>query len=381
MTDDRTTRFPIGAAVTVEQLTDDPYDILAELRAREPVSWIPTLDAWWVTRRDLAIEAMRDAERFTVDDPRFTTAAVLGPSMLSLDGAEHEQHRSPFAPGFRPGVLREDFDAFLADEVASLLDTIDPAGTELRTAVAGPLAVNTITKFLGLQDVSSAEILEWYRSIAKAITDLTIHGSVDPADHAAVGKIWQQVLADGTHPDELTSDVLVIMFGAIETSEGMTANALWHLLDTPGAWERVRDDRSLLANAIEESLRLEPAASWVDRYTTSDAQLGEVTIPAGDLVTINLLAANRDPAHFEQPDKFIVDRSNAKQHVTFVQGPHGCLGLHLARMETTAAMNGLLDRSPQPDLDRSRSTPPSGLIFRKPDQLWVTSGDGFTFGG
>lgn len=374
---------------TVEQLTSDPYQALAEMREHEPVAWVPELGAWWVTRRDLAIEAMRDAERFTVDDPRFTTAAVLGPSMLSLDGAEHERHRSPFAPGFRPGVLRENFDEFLQTEVASLLSECDPNGTELRTALAGPLAVNTITRFLGLAGVSSADVLTWYRSIATAITDLTVRGSVDPKDQLAVEEIRrrvQTILDQGQasavlksvqdsgflRPDELGSAAIVVMFGAIETSEGMTANALWHLLQTPGAWEQVRDDRSLLTNAIEESLRLEPAASLVDRYATRDSELGGVTIPAGDLVTISLLAANRDPAHFDQPDGFVLDRTNAKQHVTFVQGPHGCLGLHLARMETAAALNGLLDHAPEPTLDRARSTPPAGLIFRKPDQLWIS---------
>lgn len=379
----------IGASITVDQLTTNPYPALAQLREHEPVAWLPELGAWWVTRRDLAVEAMRDAACFTVDDPRFTTAAVLGPSMLSLDGSEHERHRSPFAPGFRPGVLRENFDEFLAHEVASLLSKADPAGTELRTALAGPLAVNTISRFLGLEGVTSDEVLAWYRSIAKAITDLTVNGSIDPVDHAAVGEIWQRVQAiidddrasavlksvqdSGLlRPDELTSAAVVVMFGAIETSEGMTTNVLWHLLNTPGAWARVRDDRSLLPNAIEESLRLEPAACFIDRYATTDAQLGGVTIPAGDLVTISLLAANRDPAYFDRPDDFVLDRPNAKQHVTFVQGPHGCLGLHLARMETTAAVNGVLDLVPEPVVDSARSTAPAGLIFRKPDQLWIT---------
>ena len=70
------------------------------------MSWVPALDGWLVTRRDLCIEVMRDAERFTVDDPRFSTAQVVGPSMLSLDGAEHRRHRDPFAAAFRrPEVM------------------------------------------------------------------------------------------------------------------------------------------------------------------------------------------------------------------------------------------------------------------------------------
>ena len=72
--------------------------------------WVPALDAWLVTRRDLALEAMRDDEAFTVDDPRFSTARVVGPMMLSLDGAEHDRHRAPFARPFRLKPVRERFD-------------------------------------------------------------------------------------------------------------------------------------------------------------------------------------------------------------------------------------------------------------------------------
>ena len=67
-------------------------------------SGVPELDGWLVTRRDLALSVMRDAETFTVDDPRFSTAQVVGPSMLSLDGDHHTRHREPFAAPFRPTI-------------------------------------------------------------------------------------------------------------------------------------------------------------------------------------------------------------------------------------------------------------------------------------
>ena len=72
-----------------------PIPISPRLREAEPVSWVPALDGWLVTRRDLCVEVMRDADTFTVDDPRFSTAQVVGPSMLSLDGEEHRRHRDP----------------------------------------------------------------------------------------------------------------------------------------------------------------------------------------------------------------------------------------------------------------------------------------------
>lgn len=384
----RSAGFPIGSRITIEQLAQDPRPALAALQASEPVSWVPALQTWLVTDRELVIEAMRDAERFTVDDERFTTAAVLGQSMLSLDGPEHERHRGPFAEAFRPGILRERFADFLRAEVGGLIDSLDSAGAELRSGLAGPLAVNTITRLLGLDGVVADDVLGWYRSISKAITDLTTGSVVADEDRAAVAEIHGRVrstldspttasllatiqASGALRPDEMGGAAAVLMFGAIETAEGMTANALWHLSTTNGAWSAVGRDRSLLANAIEESLRLEPAAAVVDRYATVDVELGPVTIPAGEPVTLSLLAANHDPSLFESPTSFDLYRPNAHQHVSFVQGPHACLGLHLARMETAAAIEGLLDVAPEVDVDHARSSRPAGLIFRKPAALSV----------
>ncbi len=388
---DRVERFPVGASITVEQLERAPYGVLAELRAREPVSWVPAIGAWLVTRRDLALEAMRDAETFTVDDPRFTTATVLGPSMLSLDGAEHERHRRAFAPHFRPSVVRERFEFELATQASALVEAIEPLGrAELRTTVAGPLAVGTITRFLGLDNVDAAEVLSWYGHISASIVGLTLGRPISAQGSAAIAEIHRRITDSakgGTSPlltklheeailrsDELPSETAVVMFGAIETSEGMTANLLWNLLTHPDSLRRVRADRSLLTAAIEESLRLEPAAAVVDRYTTHAIDFGGAVIPERDVVTISLLGANRDPAVFPDPDRFDIDRPNAGQHLAFVQGPHGCIGLHLARLETHAAVTAVLDRLPDLRLDAAASSAPTGLIFRKPASVVASWG-------
>lgn len=385
----RAERFPIGSSVTVEQLTEDPYAALARLRDAEPVSWVPATNAWFVTRRDLAIEAMRDADRFTVDDDRFTTARILGTSMLNLDGPEHARHRQAFTKPFRPKFVREELEARIADRAARLVADTLSGERDLRTGVAGPLAVETILDVLGLTDVSATDVLGWYGAFGEAITALTVGDPVPDDVHGTLAQLYSyvgdamgsddagligQLTEEGvlTH-DEIPAAVAVVMFGAIETSEAMTSNAFWHLLTHPEQWDRLRHDRSLIAQAIDESLRLEPAAAWIDRYTTTDVSLGNTTIPAGELVTINLLAANRDPEVFTHPDVFDIDRTNLAQHVTFVQGPHACLGLHVARAETHAAIDAFLRAEEgfgrQLTLDPDSSTPPSGLIFRKPDAV------------
>src|SRR4051795_7295597 len=109
---------------TLDELEDDPHPLLARLRATEPVSWLPALGGWLVTRRARAWTLMRDGERFTVDAPRFSTAQVVGPSMLSLDGAEHRRHRDPFADPFRRAAVRERLSDAVAAEADRLVDAL-----------------------------------------------------------------------------------------------------------------------------------------------------------------------------------------------------------------------------------------------------------------
>ena len=131
-------------------------------------------------------------------------------------------------------------------------------------------------------------------------------------------------------------------------------------------------DRSLIAGAIDESLRLEPAAAVVDRFATTAVTLGEAQIRAGDLVVVSLAGANRDPAVFPEPDWFDIRRANARQNLGFALGPHFCVGAQLARTETEAAIGALLEHLPGLRLDPDRPAHPRGLVFRKPAELHVT---------
>src|ERR687886_225166 len=166
--------FPIGGAATLDELERSPYALLARLREHEPVSWLPALDGWLVTRREVALAVMRDPETFTVDDPRFSTGRVVGPSMLTLDGAEHARHRVPFGPPFRQQAVRERFAAIVTREVDRLLDAIEPAErAELRRSFAGPLAASVVTHALGLRQADTDTVLRWYDAIVAAVTEVT----------------------------------------------------------------------------------------------------------------------------------------------------------------------------------------------------------------
>jgi cytochrome P450 len=388
-------------AVTLTALETDPHPVLARLRAAEPVTWVPVLGAWLVTGYGEAVTVLRDARTFTVDDPRFSTATVVGPSMLSLDGPRHARHRAPFTRTFRSDEIHARLAAFIRAEAGRLVSVIQPRGeAELRRAVAGPLAAAVMAKVLGLGQADPAKILTWYDGIVAAVqTEAAKAGggragaAADPAGQAAfaelAGHLREVIAADDdasllagvvTGGDsgsgslteaEAISNAAVLMFGGIETTEGMIANALLHLLWNPCGLELIRADRGLIPAAIEESLRLEPAAAVVDRYATADAVLAGAPIRAGDQVTVSIAAANRDPSVFGDPDAFDVRRPNATQHLAFAHGPHFCIGAHLARLEAQVAVDTVLQRLPRLRLDPRYGSSVRGLVFRKPTLLRV----------
>jgi cytochrome P450 len=383
----RESEFPLGAALTLEELDHDPHSVLATLRAGEPVSWLPALDGWLVSRYDLAVEVMRDPGTFTVDDPRFSTARVIGPSMLSLDGREHRRHREPFVAPFRSGAVRERFAGPVAEETRRLLDHLAPAGAgELRRSFAGPLAAKIVALALGLDGDEAGDVLRRYDAIVAAVTEITAGRPLPAAGEeafAALEKRMRAVIdtdrgtsllasvaaAGALSTEQVVSNGAVLLFGGIETTEGMIANALAQLMERPEQLALVRADPGLLDAAIEESLRLEPAASVIDRYATVDASLGGASIARGDLVRVSVAGANRDPAVFADPDRFDPGRSGPRGHLAFAHGPHVCVGIHLARLEARGAIAGLLDRLRGLRVDPARPARVRGLVFRKPQTL------------
>jgi cytochrome P450 len=173
--------------------------------------------------------------------------------------------------------------------------------------------------------------------------------------------------------EQIVSNAAVLLFGGIETTEGMIANSVLHLLERPDQLELARADPSRLGGAIEESLRLEPAAAVIDRYAATHAELDGVEIAPGQLVRLSIAGANRDPAVFAEPDRFDPTRENARRHLAFAQGPHVCVGVHLARLEASIGVARLIDTLSGLRLDPERPAAIRGLVFRKPpdlDVLW-----------
>ena len=191
----RAERFPLGAGVTIAGLEADPYALLARLRASEPVSWLPAIDGWLVTRRDLALAAMRDAEAFTVDDPRFTTAQVVGrehalarrrrarppPRAVRRAGCGSARcaggwpPRWPRRPNGWPASWRR------------------AARASCGASFAGPLAAAAVTRALGLDGAATGAVLGWYDAIVAAVTDLSAGRPAGAEAARAVAELGEAV--------------------------------------------------------------------------------------------------------------------------------------------------------------------------------------------
>jgi cytochrome P450 len=136
--------------------------------------------------------------------------------------------------------------------------------------------------------------------------------------------------------------------------------------------EAVRQDRSLLPQAIEEGLRFEPPLLTINRTTTCEVEIGGVTLGAGESISPSIGSANHDETRWENPEVFDIFRP-AIPHIAFAHGPHMCLGMHLARLETRALVNRVLDRLPGLTLDPGDFDPHiRGQVFRSPTSLPVT---------
>lgn len=191
---DRAHSFPLGAAASLGELESDPHRLLERLRVHEPVSWFPAFGGWLITRRDLVQQVMRDSVTYTVDDPRFSSAQVVGPSMLSLDGAAHARNREPFVAPFRPDEGARTWTLRVEEHAGRLVNRFARRGSaELRSELAAPLAVTVIVDILGLVGVDNAMVLGWYDAIVAAVHAVTAGNKPAPAAGEATGELCRHV--------------------------------------------------------------------------------------------------------------------------------------------------------------------------------------------
>ncbi len=293
------------------------------------------------------------------------------------------------SPSFRSALLQRWRAELVEVVVGELIDRFAGRGrAELAREFTFAFPVQVIARMMGLtrQDYLrfqrlSIELLnvvyDWDCGIAASAALKAYFGEVlaerrrDPQDDLISTLLESEIDGARLSDDEIFAFLLLILPAGVETTYRASGNLLLALLTEPTLWDAVRADRGLVPGAIEEALRWEPPITTVMRVASRDCELGVVAIPSGTNVAVSVAAANRDPQRYPDPDRFDPTRTNVA-HLTFGGGPHLCLGMHLARMEATVAVNALLDRLPDLRLDPAAPAPMVvGMAFRSPATLPV----------
>lgn len=335
-----------------------------------------TVPAWVITGHAEARAALADPRLVKggprnapyVDELEPETAAGLNHHMLSADPPTHTRLRKLVSMAFtRHQVerLTPDIEALCArllDDVEARLAATGEA--DLVAAFAYPLPMTVICDLLGIPASARTDVREWIgpllaggvatfeayagaaRRMLTFLRDLIAEKRREPADDLLTALIEARDGDDRLTEDELTSMVQLLFIAGNDTTVSLIANGTLALLTHPAELAAVRADPSRWPSAIEELLRFDSPAQVPLPVTTAEpVEIAGQTIPAGQVVIVSLLAANRDPGRFPEPDRLDLSR-DARAHLAFGHGIHHCVGAPLARLEGRIALRALFDRFP-----------------------------------
>ncbi len=412
--DDRGVLFNAGEeAASTGWVSADPYPKILELMQGPPVQkgaledlmGIPghfsklfpgEPEHYTVFSFDLVNQAFLDAETFSNKVYDYMTKNRLGDSLLNMDGSRHTRTRNISKPYFKPSFAQGWWsDNWIGQAVDELISNIvDKGCADLNLDLCAPLPVSVVTIGFGV-DMKEALPLrkavheltaqrdpklveEANQEIQRIMLGVIAARRADPRDDL----ISKFVTADFSEEDgstrKLTDDevlgyCLLIIFAGGGTTWRQLGITIMALLDNPEQMELLRNDRSLLRSAIQESTRWYPTDPVFLRYVAKDTVLGGVEMKAGSILHICVAAANRDRSQWQDPDRFDITRP-LKRHFAFGAGAHACLGQHLSRQEMEEALNAVIDRLPNlrwdPDYLHAEITG-AALVGRGPDALHV----------
>jgi cytochrome P450 len=380
----------------------DPYPELTQARNAHPVQRLEmsnmphdqTHPVFFVYRYDDVLDVLRDGETFSSGHIiELIMGDVMGKHiMLGMDSPEHGRYRALVSTAFRRNAEAR-WEAELIQPVASeLIDGFAGRGrADLVREFTFPFPTKVTAGLLGLPSEDYRQFQRWSSAILSVHTkrDQAIAASAQVKEYFA-GILSERrrepredLISDLAHAEldgerlteeEIFSFLRLLLPAGVETTYRSTGNLLFSLLSRPGLLDAVRADRSLVPQAIEEALRFEAPLLNGTRLAVRDTVLSGVPIPAGSTIVLMLGAANRDEARWPDPDRFDIFR-DPRVHISFGQGPHVCLGMHLARAEMRVALNLLLDRLPGLRLDPDGGDLYiRGQVFRSPISLPVLFG-------
>jgi pimeloyl-[acyl-carrier protein] synthase len=350
----------------------NPYPFYHRLRAADPVHRTP-MGLWVLTRYDDVVSVMKDPRfgREGFDQILENVYGAGARSMLFRDPPDHTRLRGLVNQAFTPRVI-ERMRGHIENIVDRLLNRVQNANTmDVIADLAYPLAVTVICEMLGVPTDAHRGIRQWSADLARSLDAIGM-----PTDEEVVtrGRAAQQAMLDyfhdlirerrqsprddllslliaaEEHGDRLTEGELLItcillFVAGHETTVNLIGNGLLALLNHSNELDKLRADPTALPSAVEELLRYDSPVQRTGRITNTDVELDGRKIAKGSLVVTALGAANRDPAHFSDPDRLDITRRD-NRHVAFGFGIHFCLGAPLARLEGQIAIGTLLRRMP-----------------------------------
>jgi len=376
----------------IERFWTAPIDeravAFAALREREPVpffaepefAYLPPGPGYWaLTRLDDLVEASRNAKVFT-SGPGATNVADMPPeflefygSMINTDDPRHARLRRIVSRGFTPKRLAALTDDVQATATRIVDDVVDAGACDAVTTISSRLPLKIVCDMMGVPEsqydfvfrtsnvilgasdpeyVPDADnvlvaLLQAGNELAELMRDLGRHREQHPTDDVTSALVNAEIDGERLTPDELASFFILLVVAGNETTRNAISWGLKLLTDHPEQRRIWLDDLDgVTPTAVEEIVRWASPVIFMRRTLAVDAVLGGQDMTAGDKVLLFYWAANRDPAHFTDPDAFDVRRS-PNPHVGFGgAGPHFCLGAHLARREMAVMFRELLTRVP-----------------------------------
>jgi hypothetical protein len=387
-----------GETITLEELERDPYPIYARLRDEEPVSWVPAVQLWLVTRHDDVRHVDLTPEVFTAATEPSTLNRTMGVNMLGMEGPEQRFIRSIVEPPFRPRDVEERTQGMIPRLADELIDGFIGRGeADLFREYADPMSVRSLRFMLGLDEVPWGNLLHWNEGLMPGLANFEGDPAKQaPADEAsaALGDAIYKVLdrleeePDGSvlswmlhheedgrrmSPEQIVANTKLMLSGGLQEPRDLIALTMWALFHHPDQYEQVRADRALIKPAVEETLRWAGPVGTSTRQTTAAVELAGVKLDEGALLGAVLSSANRDPRRWSDPDRFDIHRKEGA-HLAFAVGSHFCLGAWFGRHVTRVAVEHLLDRLPGLVPIQDRPVTLNGWEFRAPDSLWARWG-------
>ena len=346
---------------------DDPYSTYAWMREHAPAYWDETNELWGITRYDDIVAIERRKDRFVNSDQAkggYRPNIPADPAISGLDDPLHQQRRNLVARRFTPRAVAS-WEDHVRGVVRQLLDDALGHGgpVEVVGEVAAPLPAEMIGLLLGFPEEMYPQLQDWSErtialgggprymdedgvvaamEFAAASADLYEEKRRCPADD--VMTVWTQAELPGHDfgVDEVISDSLLLLDGGAETTRTVIARTIIEMARRPEQWQLLREGADM-GLAVEEFIRYVTPIHNMCRVATEDTEVAGETVHAGDQLVLMYSAANRDPAHFEDPEELDVTRS-PNHHISFGFGTHFCLGASLARLEIRTCFEELRDR-------------------------------------